>query len=406
MLDFLVRVGLVHARARRPSPALFAAGALGGALAAAVAFALAKPLRRAQARDRVKSAAAHTRSLFKKAGVDARNRLVGKAAATKSRLRRDDTSDEKLMARVRTQLGHVVSHPHAIEVQAHQGRVTVSGPILRREVGRLLRTIRSVRGVHGVENRLEPHDRGDAVPALQGAGRARPPELLQEHWTPSLRVSAGLLGVAALIGGGLRIRSPAGIGLGALGAVLVARASLDKPIRQIIGLGAGRRSVDFQKTITIDAPVEEVFAYWASFDHFPEFMDHVQSVSRSDGRSHWKVRGPLGTTIDWDAEITSFVPNQKIAWKSVDGSLIKHAGIVRFEPVDDGRATRLDVRLSYNAIGYLGHGIAALFRVDPKKSLDDDLLRLQSLLEKGKATAHGHEVTRAEIAVAPPVTER
>jgi uncharacterized membrane protein len=354
----------------------------------------------------VTSTAAHTIDLLKKARRDARNRVLGKAAAAKSRLRGEKAPDEKLVARVRTNLGHIVSHPHAIEVRAKDGRVTLSGPILRGEVARLLRTVRKMRGVYGVVNRLEAHERRD-VPALQGEGRVRPPELLQQHWTPSLRAAAGILGIAALVGGGLRFRRPAGMGLGALGALLLARASIDKPIRQILGIGAGRRSVDFQKTITIGAPVEEVFAYWANFEHFPEFMDHVQSVSRSDGRSHWKIRGPLGTAIEWDAETTSFVPNERIAWKSVDGSLIKHAGIVRFEPVEDGRATRLDVRLSYNAIvGYLGHGIAALFRVDPKKSLDDDLLRMQSLLEKGKATAHGHEVTRDEIHITAPPTER
>jgi len=119
-------------------------------------------------------------------------------------------------------------------------------------------------------------------------------------------------------------------------------------------------------------------------------------------RSHWKVRGPLGRPVEWEAETTSFVPNKLIAWKSVEGSLIKNEGMIRFDPVDDGRATRLDVRLSYNpVVGYLGHGIAALFRVDPKKSLDDDLLRLKSLLEEGSATAHGRKVTRDAIPIAP-----
>lgn len=121
----------------------------------------------------------------------------------------------------------------------------------------------------------------------------------------------------------------------------------------------------------------------------------------TDGRrSHWKVRGPFGATVEWIAETTSFVPNERIAWESVDGSLIKNTGTIRFESADGGRATRLDVRLSYNPVaGYLGHGIAALFRVDPKKSLDDDLLRLKSLLEQGSATAHGHKVTSDAIPV-------
>lgn len=402
MLEFFAR------RSRRRTAAAIAAGALGGATATAIVVALANPVRRRRARDHLTSVAAHTADLLGKARRDAANRLMGAAAARKSAHLTDDLpDDETLVARARTALGRLVSHPHAVDVLAHEGRVILSGPILRREANRFVRAVRRLRGVRDVENRLEIHERPDGVPSLQGARRARnTPELLQEHWTPSLRVGAGLLGIAAMASAALGLHRPkvlaAGVGLGTLGALLLARASFDRPIARILGIGDGRRSVEFQKTLTIRAPVDEVFAYWSNFERFPEFMDHVESVSTHDGRSHWRVRGPLGTTIGWEAETTSFVFGEKLAWKSVGGSLVKHAGIVRFQSTEDGRATRLDVRLSYNpVVGYLGHLVAAIFQVDPKKSLDDDLLRMKSLIEQGKATAHGHEVTREEIGVAP-----
>src|SRR5262249_6221083 len=145
-------------------------------------------------------------------------------------------------------------------------------------------------------------------------------------------------------------------------------------------------------------PLEEVFSYWSDFERFPEFMDHLQSIRMTgERRSHWKVRGPLGGIVEWDAEITTFVPNERIGWRTADRALVKHAGIVRFEPADDARARRLDVHFSSSPVaGSLGHGVARLFGVDPKTSFDEDLLRLKSLLEEGKATAHGHEV-RHEI---------
>jgi hypothetical protein len=51
--------------------------------------------------------------------------------------------------------------------------------------------------------------------------------------------------------------------------------------------------------------------------------------------------------------------------------------------------------------GVLGHAVAALFRTDPKQALDDDLVRLKSLIETGKTTAHGEEVVAVEVAEEP-----
>jgi uncharacterized membrane protein len=397
---------LFSRRRRRPDLKSLAVAASGGALAACALTGLMRAQRRARARDQMTSAVTHFFRLFDKARRDARNRALGASARIAGRTRRGGISDEKLAARVRSTLGRFTSHPHAIEAYVTNGYVVLEGPILRSEVDELVQVVRKVRGVRDVESRLDVHERAEDVPSLQGPGRmAHVPELLQEHWTPSLRIGAGLLGTLAIGAAAARRRRTVGIGLAGLGALLLARAYFDEPTARLLGLGATRRSVELEKTITIRAPVEDVFAYWADFERFPEFMSHVEGVKKTGDRlSHWKVRGPLGKAVEWDAETTSFVPNERIAWKSVGGSLVKSAGIVRFEPVEDGRATRLDVRLSYNPVfGYVGHSIAALFRVDPKKSLDDDLLRLKSLLEEGKTTAHGRQVTRDAIPVATSV---
>src|SRR5438132_9147038 len=66
--------------------------------------------------------------------------------------------DHVLAERVRSKLGRFVSHPHALEVTAHQGRITLSGPILAHEADCLLRSVSSVPGVTGVDNRLEVHE--------------------------------------------------------------------------------------------------------------------------------------------------------------------------------------------------------------------------------------------------------
>lgn len=393
---FELRVG----RRRRPGPASIFLAAASGAIATSTLSALRDASRRARAKNRVTSVATHTVDLMGKAARDAKNRASGAAASAKGLMRRNDAPDEKLVARVRSRLGRAVSHPHAIEVTARDGHVVLSGPILEHEVDHLVHEIRRVGGVHGVENKLEVHQDADNVPSLQGPGRApRAPELLQERWTPSLRVGAAALGATAVVAGAVRLPRIAGVALTGLGSLLLARATFDEPVHRFLGLGGTRRSVEVQKTMTIDAPLEEVFSYFANVERFPEFMEHVQQVKTiGDGRSHWKVRGPLGISVEWDAEVTSFEANHHIAWKSVDKALVKQAGIVRFEPALGGSGTRVDVHLCYNPIfGYIGHGIASLFGVDAKTSLDEDLLRLKSLLEEGKATAHGQEVMRDEL---------
>ena len=113
-----------------------------------------------------------------------------------------------------------------------------------------------------------------------------------------------------------------------------------------------------------------------------------------EGRSSWKVRGPAGIIFEWDAVITRIEPGRLLAWKSVEGAMVENAGVIRFEDAGGGK-TRLDIRLSYNPpAGAFGHAFARLLGADPKKQMDDDLLRFKSLMELGKAT--GHETVKRD----------
>jgi uncharacterized membrane protein len=108
---------------------------------------------------------------------------------------------------------------------------------------------------------------------------------------------------------------------------------------RLLGIGARRRAVDVQKTITVDTPVEAVYAFWTMYDNFPRFMSRVLEVrpSARDIQSHWRMEGPGGVPIEFDAEIMQAVRNQVFAWRTVEGSIVGHAGLVHFEPTSDGR---------------------------------------------------------------------
>jgi uncharacterized membrane protein len=355
--------------------------------------------RRARVRDTLTHTATLTGRAIATTGRDTLHRTSGTAASLRSLLRREEVEDEVLAERVRAKLGRLVSHPHAIRVTASNGIVTLAGPILTREAHGLLRAARHVRRVRDVIDQLEYHDRPESIPSLQG-GRVPPGErldVLQTNWAPATRIVVGAAGAALVAGGAMRRDGP-GVIAAILGAGLVARAAVNVPTNRLFGIGARRRAVDVQKTITINAPVGEVYAFWSMYENFPRFMSRVLEVKGSDARpmqSHWKVAGPAGVPVEFDAEITQAIPNQVIAWKTLAGSPVGHAGIVRFDPEADGR-TRVHIRMSYNPpAGWLGHGVATVFGVDPKRSMDEDLVRMKTLIETGHA-AHDAAARRAE----------
>jgi uncharacterized membrane protein len=296
--------------------------------------------------------------------------------------------DEVLVARVRAKLGRLVSHPHAVGALASEGIVRLRGPILTKEAGRLVHAVRRIRGVRDVVDQLECHDTAEHVPSLQGghvpAGDRI--DVLQEHWAPATRVAVGAAGVMLAAAGATRRDWPGAIAA-LLGVGLVTRGVTNEPLNRLVGIGSDRRAVDVQKTITINAPVGDVYAFWSGYENFPRFLSRVLEVTSSDkrpGQSHWKVAGPAGAPVEFDAEITRAIPNRLLAWRTLEGSPVAHAGIVRFDPEPDGR-TRVHIRMSYNPpAGWLGHGMATAFGADPKNSMDADLVRMQTLIETGR----------------------
>jgi uncharacterized membrane protein len=168
-------------------------------------------------------------------------------------------------------------------------------------------------------------------------------------------------------------------------------------MRRLAGTGH-QHTIDVRKTIHVHAPIERVFATLSDFESFPSFMRNVRSVRRGpDGQSHWVVAGPAGTSVEWDSELTECKPNEVLAWRTMPNAPVTHAGTIHFERSSNG--TRLDVHMTYSPPGgVLGHGVAKLFAADPKRELDEDLLRLKTFVETGMrphdAAQRSHSLTR------------
>lgn len=195
--------------------------------------------RRALLRDKMIWAARKTGECAEVTARDVRNRTHGLMSEVQSRFSSAPVDDAKLVERVRSKLGRLVSHPGAIHVTAQNGSVTLSGPILTHEVPELLACVYKVSGVTEVTNNLETHDQAENHPALQG-GRERfgdRSEFFQENWSPTARLIAGAAGATLAVYGGKRYDA-LGAGLGAAGLLLMTRGITNTGFKSLVGLGS------------------------------------------------------------------------------------------------------------------------------------------------------------------------
>lgn len=136
----------------------------------------------------------------------------------------------------------------------------------------------------------------------------------------------------------------------------------------------------------ISLPPSVCYAYWRDFENLPSFMTHLESVVVVDDlHSHWLVKAPADTTLEWDAEIIEDIPDERISWRSMENAQVDHAGSVEFVPLNNGRATQVKVALTYNPPGGpIGLLIGKLFGEDPARQIADDLEHFKQALETGK----------------------
>lgn len=142
--------------------------------------------------------------------------------------------------------------------------------------------------------------------------------------------------------------------------------------------------VHVKRSVTINKPAAELYRFWRNFENLPVFMGHLESVSVSDEtHSHWKAKAPLGYSVEWEAEVTSDVENERIGWRSMEGSDIANSGVVEFHSTAD-RGTEVKVTLTYEAPGgNIGALAAKLFGEEPGRQVAEDLRRFKALMEAG-----------------------
>lgn len=135
------------------------------------------------------------------------------------------------------------------------------------------------------------------------------------------------------------------------------------------------------KSIIVGAPVADVFAAWADFENFPRFMKHVRSITRTGEKTtRWEAEGPLGQTVEWDAETTRFEPDKRIAWRSTETSPVRTSGQVTFNELSP-QETEITVTLQYVPPGGAAGEAAARLLSNPEAMLEEDLRGFKSYVE-------------------------
>ena len=144
------------------------------------------------------------------------------------------------------------------------------------------------------------------------------------------------------------------------------------------------------ESIEVQAPVRDVFTYWSNFENFSNFMQNIEEVRMTgEDMSHWRVKGPLGKSVEFDAKTTEMNPERGIGWNTVSGEVMT-SGEVRFEELLPDR-TRVEVTMNYSdpPAGKLGEVVADVLS-NPEKNMQEDLRNFARIVENGELDGAGN----------------
>lgn len=133
-----------------------------------------------------------------------------------------------------------------------------------------------------------------------------------------------------------------------------------------------------EQSIDVQVPVSTAYNQWTQFESFPQFMEHVETISQvSDTLTRW-VTTIGGERQEFNAEITEQHPDERIAWRSITGD-VNHAGVVTFHRIDD-TTTRVMIQLDWEPTG-AKEKVGSALGLDARQ-IKSDAARFKEFIEK------------------------
>ena len=295
--------------------------------------------RRTRLGERAASVARRGLSRLQDASLGLANRLTGRTTAL------------LLAERVRARVGHIVTHPSAIHVEAAEDRtVRLTGAVLAWELQPLREAVSAVAGIGRVVAELAVFESAERVRALLG-----------ETVTPT---SASDTQAETSTAVRLLLRS-------------VAPAP-----RRRRALRSRGPSVEISRTLRVAAPVEGVYAALRQPEKLVGVVPPLRALRhREKGATQWTLSDPEGWRVECSAELTERQPNRQIAWRSTVDSPVALWGMLWLEPLEGGQ-TLLQLYISCRLPpGRTGAALQCLAGFGSRQELTENLTRLRRYLE-------------------------
>jgi uncharacterized membrane protein len=131
-----------------------------------------------------------------------------------------------------------------------------------------------------------------------------------------------------------------------------------------------------EQSVEVQVPLSVAYNQWTQFEEFPRFMEGVESVKQvDDTHLHWCAE-IAGAKREWDAEITEQHPDERVAWRAIEGA--ENAGVVTFHKISP-ETTKVMLQLEFDPEGLVETVGDALGFV--KRRATGDLERFKSFIE-------------------------
>jgi uncharacterized membrane protein len=131
-----------------------------------------------------------------------------------------------------------------------------------------------------------------------------------------------------------------------------------------------------EQSIEVNVPVRTAYNQWTQFEEFPQFMEGVESVTQLDDTHLRWIAEIGGKTHEWKAEITEQHPDERVAWRSVEGK--NTAGVVTFHRLEDQRC-KIMVQMDFEPEGVI-ETVGSAIGADERR-VKGDLERFRDLIE-------------------------
>lgn len=155
------------------------------------------------------------------------------------------------------------------------------------------------------------------------------------------------------------------------------------------GVPGHASNINIKTHVIVARPREEVYAFWRRLENLPLFMRHLDHIDEiDDTTAAWKISlpGRVGE-VRWETKIVKDEKNSEISWHSVPGAPIENTAKINFSDTP-GKATRVDIMLSYRAPGgVIGEQLATLLTPVFRDKVEDDIRRFKYFMENQGKTA-------------------